>query len=77
MGPVKYNVNTFLEKNRNSLSLILCSTMYNGTHPLLKSLFPEGKYIFLYYYITYKLFLVVDLKQFVENYMKVRLILLI
>lgn len=43
MGPVKYNIHTFLEKNKNSLSPILCSAMYNGTHPLLKSLFPEGK----------------------------------
>jgi len=42
MGPVKYNINTFVDKNKNSLSPLLCSTMYNGTHPLLKSLFPEG-----------------------------------
>jgi len=42
MGPVKYNINTFVDKNKISLSPLLCSTMYNGTHPLLKSLFPEG-----------------------------------
>ncbi|KAL5240880.1 hypothetical protein ACI65C_008290 [Semiaphis heraclei] len=42
IGPVKYNINTFVDKNKNSLSPLLCSTMYNGTHPLLKSLFPEG-----------------------------------
>lgn len=48
MGPVKYNINTFVEKNKNSLSPLLCSTMYNGTHPLLKSLFPEGN-IFTFY----------------------------
>ncbi|XP_025410407.1 unconventional myosin-Ia isoform X2 [Sipha flava] len=42
MGPVKYNINTFVEKNKNSLNPVLCSTMYNSTHPLLKSLFPEG-----------------------------------
>lgn len=45
MGPVKYNINTFVEKNKNCLSPMLCSTMYNGTHPLLKSLFPEGNII--------------------------------
>lgn len=42
MGPVKYNINTFVDKNKNTLSPLLCSTMYNSTHPLLKSLFPEG-----------------------------------
>lgn len=45
MGPVKYNINTFVEKNKSSLSLVLCSTMYNSTHPLLKLLFPEGDLI--------------------------------
>ncbi|XP_050443708.1 unconventional myosin-Ia isoform X2 [Adelges cooleyi] len=42
IGPVKYNVNTFVEKNKNVLSPTLCCAMFNGTHPLLKELFPEG-----------------------------------
>lgn len=49
MGPVKYNINTFVEKNKNSLSSTLCSTMFNSTHPLLKSLFPEGNTIIIEY----------------------------
>jgi len=55
MGPVKYNINTFVDKNKNSLSPLLCSTMYNGSHPLLKSLFPEGN-ILKYYSIPYYLY---------------------
>ncbi|XP_050520500.1 unconventional myosin-Ib isoform X1 [Daktulosphaira vitifoliae] len=42
-GPMKYNISTFLEKNKNTLSPFLCSTMYNGSLSLLKELFPEDR----------------------------------
>lgn len=51
MGPVKYDINSFVEKNKNSLSPMLCSAMFNGTHPLLKSLFPEGKIRHTHFFI--------------------------
>lgn len=41
-GTVTYNVKGFVDKNRDVLSRDLSQAMYNCSHPLLKTLFPEG-----------------------------------
>lgn len=41
-GTVTYTVNGFVDKNRDVLSRDISQAMYNSSHPLLKTLFPEG-----------------------------------
>ncbi|KAL0271779.1 UNVERIFIED_CONTAM: hypothetical protein PYX00_008773 [Menopon gallinae] len=41
-GTVTYTVNGFVDKNRDILSRDISQAMYNSSHPLLKTLFPEG-----------------------------------
>jgi hypothetical protein len=42
-GSVTYNVEGFLEKNRDTLEADLSRFMFHCQHPLLKLLFPEGE----------------------------------
>lgn len=41
-GSVTYDVSKFTRKNNDKIGRETSVMMYKGTHPLLKTLFPEG-----------------------------------
>lgn len=45
-GSVTYNVTGFVEKNVDFVPRDLSKAMFECSHPLLKSLFPEGNILF-------------------------------
>ena len=45
-GPVTYDSRDFVSRNRDALDRELSQAMYECDHPILKVLFPEGKFEF-------------------------------
>ena len=52
VGPVSYDCREFVSRNRDHLDRNLSQAMFECQHPLLKILFPEGKYTILTCIIT-------------------------
>ena len=42
-GSVTYSVSGFLAKNTDSLDISISRSLFSFNHPLIKTLFPEGK----------------------------------
>ena len=49
-GNVTYSTKDFVYKNYSSLPHALCQALYAANHVILRHMFPEGKFIFIFYY---------------------------